>query len=83
MLTDALLDTKLLKANIVISELKDWSMEDAYAYAKEWGNFFYYNAVNQLGTKGFSFYYNDDPPIAENWFTNMIKSRITLRNAAS
>lgn len=41
---------------------------------------FYYNIANEIGEKSFTFYYNDDPKIAENWFTDDILKNVTIRN---
>jgi hypothetical protein len=62
--------------------LPDWSMEDAYQYAKEWGNFFYYNVVSRIGKKEFTIYYNDNPEIVKNWFNEEISKRVTVKHAA-
>lgn len=67
--------------NIVVAPLNDWSKEDSFALAKEWGRFFYYNAVNQLGSKTFTFYYNDDVKIAENWFDEELSKRVKIIHA--
>lgn len=64
--------------NVIVRSLCDWSKEDAYALAKEWGRFFYYNAVNALGTKTFNFYYNDDIKIVKNWFEMDLQKRVTI-----
>ncbi len=34
----------------------------------------------KLERKSFTFYYNDDPKIAENWFTDDILKNVTIRN---
>lgn len=62
-----------------IMKLPDWSMEDAALYAKEWGYFFYYNVVKEIGTKTFTFYYNDNPETVKSWFTKEIAERITIK----
>ena len=67
-------------SNVVVSPLNDWSKEDAYSLAKEWGRFFYYNAVNILGSKIFTFYYNDNAEIAKNWFDDDLKERVSIVN---
>ena len=67
--------------NIIIAPLNDWSKEDAFSLAKEWGRFFYYNAVNQLGCKTFTFYYNDNIKIAENWFDEELSKRVKIVHA--
>lgn len=64
--------------NVVVAPLSDWSKEDAYALAKEWGKFFYYNAVNALESKTFTLYYNDDIEIARNWFDEDLQKRVTI-----
>lgn len=64
--------------NVVVAPLSDWSKEDAYALAKEWGRFFYYNAVNALESKTFTLYYNDDIGIARNWFDEDLQKRVTI-----
>lgn len=64
--------------NVVVAPLSDWSREDAYALAKEWGRFFYYNAVNALESKTFTLYYNDDIEIARNWFDKDLQERVEI-----
>lgn len=64
--------------NVVVAPLSDWSREDAYALAKEWGRFFYYNAVNALESKTFTLYYNDDIEIARNWFDDDLQKRVEI-----
>lgn len=82
MVIDTLKELGLYDENrIMVFPLNDWSMEDAYQYAKEWGNFFYYNAVNQIETKKFTFYYNDDKNTVINWFNEDLAERITIKNA--
>ncbi len=60
--------------------LSDWSAEDAYQYAKEWGSFLYYNIVNEIQTKTFTIYYNDNPETVRNWFTPEIAERIKIKS---
>lgn len=67
--------------NVIVKPLNDWSKEDAYALVKEWGRFFYYNAVNELGSKTFTLYYNDDIEIARNWFDEELQQRISIVNS--
>ena len=69
-----------LQLKVDVITLNDWSMEDAYQYAKEWGNFFYYNVVNAVKSKTFTLYYNDDLEIVKNWFVNELLERITIKN---
>lgn len=64
--------------NVVVAPLSDWSKEDAYTLAKEWGRFFYYNAVNALESKTFTLYYNDDIEIARNWFDEDLQTRVMI-----
>lgn len=64
--------------NVIVEPLNDWSKEDAFAFAKEWGNFFYYNAVNILENKTFALYYNDNVEIAKNWFEPKLRERIVI-----
>lgn len=80
MVEDMLKKENLSLNRIEILPLVDWSMEDAYTYVKEWGRFFYYNVVNKAGCKEFTFYYNDDIKIVENWFEPEILRRITIKN---
>lgn len=63
-------------------QLDDWSKEDAYEFAKEWGNFLYYNIVAAIHQKKFTLYYNDDPEIVNNWFEQYIQKRIRIRQLA-
>lgn len=81
LIEDALRDYDLSEKATFMS-LPDWSTEDAYQYAKEWGSFFYYNVVRMLGQKTFTMYYNDDPDIVKNWFAKEISKRIVVRHAA-
>ena len=67
------------KARIRVLGLCDWTMENYYSAVKEWGNFFYYNVVNIIGTKSFDFYYNDDKSIVDKWFTADIAKRVTVK----
>ena len=45
----------------------------------EWGRYLYYNIVSLGEQKSFSFYFSDDKQIIENWFEDMLSSRITFR----
>ena len=67
-------------SRVKIMSLCDWSMESAYALAKEWGSYLYYNVVNAIAQKEFSLYYNDDKKIAENWFVPELQPRVTICN---
>lgn len=78
-INEALKDQNLSE-RVDVMPLSDWSMENAYAYVKEWGCFLYYNVVNAIRTKEFSIYYNDDKSIVENWFNETLMPRITIRN---
>lgn len=69
-----------LRNSVEIMTLADWSKEDAYQYAKEWGSFLYYNIVNVIKEKTFAIYYNDDPSIIKNWFIPEIANRIDVRS---
>ena len=69
-----------LSDRVLVMPLSDWSMENAYAYVKEWGCFLYYNVVNAIRTKEFTIYYNDDKSIVENWFNETLMPRITIKN---
>lgn len=74
--------------------LDDWSSDNEIPYEssvgstnnnyksvnKEWGNWFYYNIVRELGRKTFTLYYNDSKEIIENWFLPEIKDRITVQS---
>ena len=64
---------------IIISELPDWSMETDIGSNLEWGRYLYYNIVSLGEQKSFSFYFSDDKQIIENWFEDMLSSRITFR----
>lgn len=80
-----MLDKLLISEQIPLNrvkylELKDWSMENAYEYVNEWGRFFYYNVVNKIGCKTFTFYYNDDISRVENWFEPDVLERVTIKN---
>lgn len=63
-------------------QLDDWSKEDAYEFAKEWGSYLYYNIVAAIHQKEFTLYYNDDPEIVNNWFEPYIQKRIRIRRLA-
>lgn len=80
LIKDALRDYNLSR-KIILMSLPDWSMEDAYQYAKEWGSFFYYNVVRVLEQKTFTMYYNDDLNIVKSWFTKEISERIAVKHA--
>lgn len=69
-----------LTSDVDVITIADWSKEDAYQYAKEWGNFFYYNVVNAIDSKTFTMYYNDDVNIVKNWFVPEIAERIEIKN---
>jgi len=69
-----------IDTRVKVTTLCDWSMETAYALAKEWGSYLYYNVVNAIGQKEFSLYYNDDKAIAENWFVPELQPRVTICN---
>lgn len=60
---------------------KDGSVDDALLVNKEWGMYLYYNIVNAIGQKDFTFYYNDDSSLASAWFPNFIWDRITLNSS--
>lgn len=68
-----------LEDHVDILTLPDWSTEKAYQYAKEWGNFFYYNVVRMIERKEFTMYYNDDVSIVKNWFNDVLKERVTVK----
>jgi nicotinamide-nucleotide adenylyltransferase len=80
LLIDSIIGSNLDINRIRILELDDWSMENAYKYKKEWGNFLYYNIVNAIHQKNFTFYYNDDISIVKGWFVDEIAERIEVRN---
>lgn len=65
-------------ARVTLCTLNDWSMEDYDPAVKEWGRFLYYNIVNQIGSKNFDIYYNDDISIIDNWFEPYIRERIQI-----
>lgn len=71
-------DEKFDRNRILVEGLPDWSMEDAYQYAKEWGNYLYYNIVSRIQRKTFRIYYNDDSSIVNNWFTPELAQRIMV-----
>lgn len=81
MIDDMLRGEGLPITRIEVLPLADWSMEDAYKYAKEWGKFFYYNVVNKALSKEFTLYYNDDIEIVKNWFDYELLERITIKNS--
>ena len=60
---------------------KDGSVDDALLVNKEWGMYLYYNIVNAIGLKDFTFYYNDDSSLVSAWFPNFIWGRITLNSS--
>lgn len=60
---------------------KDGSVDDALLVNKEWGMYLYYNIVNAIGQKDFTFYYNDDSSLVSAWFPNFIRGRITLNSS--
>lgn len=64
---------------IKVVPLNDWSMEDFYSAAEEWGNYLYYTVVYFMGVKKFRFYYNDDIKIVQNWFNENIAKRVEIR----
>jgi cytidyltransferase-like protein len=78
MLYDALNDYDLV-GKVEVLKLSDWSMENAYQYAKEWGAFFYYNVVNKIQEKTFTMYYNDDIQTVLNWFAPEITERVSVK----
>lgn len=60
---------------------KDGVVDDALLVDKEWGMFLYYNIVNAIGQKDFTFYYNDDSSLVSAWFPNFIWNRITISSS--
>lgn len=60
---------------------KDGVVDDALLVNKEWGMYLYYNIVNAIGQKDFTFYYNDDSSLVSAWFPNFIWSRITINSS--
>ena len=60
---------------------KDGSVDDALLVNKEWGMYLFYNIVNAIGQKDFTFYYNDDSSLVSAWFPNFIWGRITLNSS--
>ena len=81
MITHVLKWHNLTQPKVQLLPLCDWSMENAYQYAQEWGNFLYYNIVNAIQQKEFAFYYNDDPETVKRWFNPDISKRITVRSS--
>lgn len=83
------------KSRISYMTLNDWSSDtdipkqdnitgviaDASLVNKEWGMYLYYNIVNHIGQKDFTFYYNDDTSLVSAWFPDFIKNRITVNNS--
>lgn len=75
--------------------LKDWSsdadipkqdnntgvVENASLVNKEWGMYLYYNIVNHIGQKDFTFYYNDDSSLVSAWFPDFLRDRITINSS--
>jgi cytidyltransferase-like protein len=70
-----------MEKEVDVLPLSDWSAEDTYQYAKEWGNFFYYNVVNAIQEKTFTMYYNDSVDTVKNWFVPEIAERLTIKCA--
>lgn len=60
---------------------KDGVVDDALLVNKEWGMYLYYNIVNAIGQKDFTFYYNDDSSLVSAWFPNFIWGRITINSS--
>lgn len=60
---------------------KDGVVDDALLVNKEWGMYLYYNIVNAIGQKDFTFYYNDDSSLVSAWFPNFIWNRITISSS--
>lgn len=60
---------------------KDGVVDDALLVNKEWGMYLYYNIVNAIGQKDFTFYYNDDSSLVSAWFLNFIWNRITISSS--
>lgn len=81
MITHVLKWHNLTQSTVQLLPLCDWSMENAYQYAQEWGNFLYYNIVNAIQQKEFAFYYNDDPETVKRWFNPDISKRVTVRSS--
>lgn len=83
------------KSRISYMTLKDWSSDvdipkqdnttgvvaDASLVNKEWGMYLYYNIVNHIGQKDFTFYYNDDSSLVTAWFPDFIRNRITINSS--
>lgn len=83
------------KSRVSYMILKDWSSDTnipkqdnitgdidvADSVNKEWGMYLYYNIVNHIGQKDFTFYYNDDISLVSAWFPDFIKNRITVSNS--
>lgn len=63
---------------VKVVTLNDWSMETYTKAVKEWGKFFYYNIVNWVGVKTFSYYFSEDITYVQNWFTEDIIDRISF-----
>ena len=75
--------------------LKDWSadsdipkqdntsgvVDNASLVNKEWGMYLYYNIVNHIGQKDFTFYYNDDSSLVSAWFPDFIWDRVTITSS--
>lgn len=60
---------------------KDGVVDDALLVNEEWGMYLYYNIVNAIGQKDFTFYYNDDSSLVSAWFPNFIRNRITISSS--
>lgn len=80
MVNASLEDAKISSDRVKVIGLPDWSMEDAYALAKEWGSYLYYNIVASICQKHFTIYYNDDTSIVKNWFVPDIAERIQVKS---
>lgn len=59
-----------------IYEFSDWSNENDFEDAYEWGKYLYYNIVSRVGSKQFSLYFSDAPTIMLSWFNNDMRDRI-------
>ena len=67
--------------NIPKQDNKAGVVDNASLVNNEWGMYLYYNIVNAIGQKDFTFYYNDDSSLVSAWFPDFIWNRITLSSS--
>lgn len=83
------------KSRVSYMTLKDWSadedipkqdntsgiVDNASLVNKEWGMYLYYNIVNHIGQKDFTFYYNDESSLVSAWFPDFIWNRVIITSS--